>query len=133
MKENDTLQIPCKDCVCLAVCKHKPVRYMFEQCLLIRTFFEEYVDRSTNRSIVVDIIAGAHMMNDIHSRYFIPIYTKDTYDIGFVDVDPNYYERTNNKQIVNTHRIFKEAYSIDLLDIPKTREYLLAIIEGSED
>jgi hypothetical protein len=130
-------KLPCINCICLPICQNKKAREMFDQCKLIENYCEEYVDGSSNRAIAVDMMALTHMINETFNRYFVPCFMSSRNGgyghIGVADIDPDYYVGNNNTRIKKTYLSFRDIFKIDMLDVPRIREFLLPIVREIDD
>ena len=127
------MKLPCINCVCLPMCKHKQVRVMFRQCTLIETFWVDSIDKSFNHTVAADIIKVANIFNEVLDRHFIPCFTGEGIDItktiGVVDIGSNYNDNLNSDRIRKTYRIFKTTFDIDMLDTPRVKKLLHPIVK----
>jgi hypothetical protein len=128
-------KLPCINCICVPICKYKAIKMIFDQCKLIEEYCEGYVDESSNRHIAVDMMTLSHMINETLNRYFIPCFTEEELDvIGMADCDPDYHiSGGTNKYINRTYSVFLSTFKIDLLEVPRTRKFLLPIVEEIVD
>lgn len=125
--------IPCENCVTLAVCRNKKIKPMFMQCPILFDFCKGFVDQSTNREVAKDMLYLCGVLNKILDRYLIPSLTpsegNNHFSIGFVDVQPEMFDDKNLKVVQDSHRVFKNTWHIDILDQKKTRKYLLELLD----
>lgn len=128
-------KLPCIDCICLAMCRNKRAKLMFDQCSLIQVYCEDYIDESSNRSVAVDTTALAHMLNETLDRYFVPCFMggEDYNNIGVADVDPGHSSGENDRNLRRTYLSFKNTFKIDMLDALRTRKFLLPIVKEIVD
>lgn len=128
-------QIPCKDCVCLAICRNKRLRIMFHDCELINSYCTDYVDRSSNRSVAVDMMILSSTVNETLNKYVVPCFNNmsvvERTDIGLADLDPSVdsISQTTSDKIKNTYRIFKNSLSVDMLEDLRIKPYLFPIVK----
>jgi hypothetical protein len=117
------------------MCRNKRARVMFDQCSLIQTYCEDYVDKSSNRAIAVDTTALAHMLNETLNRYFVPCFMggHDYKNIGVADVEPRYHSGENDTKLRQTYLSFRNTFKIDMLEVPRTRKFLLPIVKEIVD
>ena len=136
---NEDCQIPCKDCVCLAICRNKSLKTMFDDCKLINNFCGDYVDKSSNRSFATDMMGLSHTINETLDRHFIPCFnnisTVESTDIGLADVNPSVNDISQDyaEKIQNTYRIFKNSFEVDMLEVSRIKPYLLPIVKDFID
>ena len=127
------MKLPCINCVCLPMCKHKQVREIFRQCSLIEEFWEDSIDKSFNQSVADDVMKLSLIFNETLDRYFVPCFTGEdlniTQTIGIADIDSVYNIGKNDDRIRNTYRIFKNTFDIDMLDTPRLRKFLRPIVK----
>lgn len=129
--KNKNLVLPCVNCICLAICRTKKLKYMFQQCQLIDDFFIACVDDSTNRTAVHNLLCASNNLNKTFNRYFIPCFIGQDLDldtIGLADIDPEYSDDTIKERVENTYEILKRTFGIDLLNVERLKYYLLLIV-----
>ena len=123
--------IPCENCVCLAICKQKQAHPMFRQCDLIMTFCRDFIDESSNRAVAADMLDLGNMINEILGRHFMPYLTsqdKDRHTMGFIDIHPNYYDDTYLDLIHITYTHFRDVLNINLLEVERLKPFLYPLV-----
>lgn len=132
---SDETKFPCVDCICMPICRNKPIIKIFHDCQLINNFLVDYVDHSSNREIAVDIVAMCNIMNETLNRYLVPYFKDGDLPgnmgdrIGFVDIRHKRYSKDlRTERIINTYRIFRRSFNVDMLEMPRIKPYLLPIV-----
>ena len=56
------MKYPCENCICVAVCKHKPYNKLMRDCILLRSqlYDTNKVDTNNRTSDFFDIIIATH-------------------------------------------------------------------------
>lgn len=129
---SDKTKLPCIDCVCMAMCRNKPLLKIFNDCKLIGSFWVDYVDRSCNIRIATDMTSMCIIMNETLKRVFVPCFAvADQSDvISFVDIEHSdkdseiYYER-----LKKTYRTFRQSLNVDMMDMPTVGPHLLPLVK----
>lgn len=131
------LNLPCINCVCLPMCKHKQVKEIFAQCSLIDEFWENSIDTSFNQTVAADVMELSSIFNETLNRYFVPCFTGEdlniTKTIGIADIDSMYNAGQNNDRIRATYRIFRDTFEIDMLEVSRVKAYLHPIVKEIVD
>ncbi len=134
---SDEIKFPCIDCICMPICRNKPLLKIFRECQLIDSFLVDYVDNSSNRQIAVDIVAMCNTMNETLNRCFVPYFKDGDHPgsmgdgIGFVDIRHSkpYSRDLRAERVINTYRIFRISFNVDMLEMPRIKPYLWPIVK----
>lgn len=124
-------KLPCVDCICLAVCKHKCLRYMFYDCKLMIIYWREHVNLQPRDKGALVALSTTQDLNHCMNRVFVPSYLDDTMEKGFgiIDVDVFPGGRTNIKKVIRTCETYYEKHGIDLLKLRTIGKHLNIILE----
>ncbi len=72
------MKCPCKDCICIPICRHKPLDKLLRGCVLLTNYFVKHISpigetekRIKVRQVVIDTIKPSQWNMD-SDGYFTP-------------------------------------------------------------
>lgn len=123
-------ELPCINCICLAMCKHKCLRGIFSNCKLITTYWRISVNLRPEAVAAVAALSIVQDINRLMNRVLIPTYIDDSKGerFGLVDVEPSRDDHTNTERIIRTCEVYHEMHNINLFELEPMGEYLKVIL-----
>ena len=126
-----TTKLPCINCICLAICKQKYLKTIFDDCVLIVRHW-----RVVNLHVIHEAaplaIDTVQAINHELNRKFMPSYlnTQKGQRFGILDISSKHHDHRNKDTVVRTYKEYYSNHDIDLLKCETIAGPLKIILEG---
>ena len=108
-------KLPCVDCICLAMCKQKYLKTIFDDCKLIVRYWRLVNLRPSDEASRTSI-SVVQALNHYLDREFMPSYlnTQKGERFGILDISSERHDHRNIKEIIRSFKHYYQDCGINL-------------------
>lgn len=123
-------KLPCVNCICLAMCKQKYLKIMFDDCKLITRYWR-VVNLHPQDEGAREALSVSQALNHYLNREFMPSYinTMKGQKFGLIDVSLERHAHQNIKDIIRSFKHYYLNHEINLLKFETIGERLDIILD----